>query len=49
MKFLRKPVLVKRSEGAAAVSDIRGKKGLPPKTNRNATGTAGKEDAKVKR
>lgn len=30
MKFLKKPVLVKKNEGASA-SDIRGKKGLPPK------------------
>lgn len=38
MKFLKKPVLVKKSDNPT--SDIRGKKGLPPKTNGGSRASA---------
>ena len=47
MKFLKKPILVKKNEGGA--TDIRAKKGLPPKTGSRASASTAATSEKPKR
>ena len=46
MKFLKKPVIVKKNDGSVAGSDIRNKKGLPPKTSKTSVSTSESGDPK---
>jgi len=47
MKFLKKPILVKKNEGGT--TDIRAKKGLPPKTGSRASASTAATSEKPKR